>query len=442
LRINKGSFSISVALIAFGSLIGACGDGQITGLEEGRVGEPPPNQADLDGGTPWQDALADIGQPTDGSADGEPPAEGPPTFVGSAHPNMFLNSTEIAAVIAKIQAGESPWKEAYSSLISRANGYLTANTVSVTDGGPLGASGDKHIFATGNGYGGDRADYQAAHTLQKAVRTLALAYSLTGDAEYADKAIQYIYDWTTNPGTKMRPDLLEGLESPGQPRLDVSITLPGMYYGADLIWNYPGWHADEKAAFVDWVETLMNEYYKPAHGQCGNNWQDWKHLMYAASAVILQNEAYLEDAFSLFKEALPCKMNDDGRMEQEYTRGGNGGISYTLFSLNPMLQIAEIARHHGEDLYSYESGSKSLERGMDYVTPYCINPSSWPWQVGNWSPGGTDGVGAFELINFYKQKSSYVDFIDKSARPLFDIWITGDTTLTHASGAFPFKIWN
>jgi hypothetical protein len=51
-------------------------------------------------------------------------------------------------------------------------------------------------------------------------------------------------------------------------------------------------------------------------------------------------------------------------------------------------------------------------------------------------------VGAFELITFYKQKSSYMDCINKSGRPLFDIWITGDTTLTHASGAYAFKVWN
>jgi hypothetical protein len=354
---------------------------------------------------------------------------------------MFLNSTEIAAIRAKIEAGEQPWATAYDTLISRANGYLSAGTVSVTDGGPVGPSGDPHIFATGNGYEGDRADYQVAHKLQKAVRTLALAYSFSGQSEYAEKAIEYIYDWTTNPATKMRPDVLEGLQSAGQPRLDCSITLPGMYYGADLIWNYSGWHSDEKAAFVDWVQTLMNSYYKPGHGQCGNNWQDWKHLMYAASAVIVENDAYLDDSFSLFKEALPCKMNDEGRMEKEYTRSGNGGISYSLFSLDPMLMIAEIARHHGEDLYSFSSGGKSLELGMDYMAPYCTNPSTWPWKAGNWSPGGTDGVGAFELIYFYKQKANYMDFIQESGHPLFDIWITGDVTLTHASGAFPFQVW-
>ena len=155
----------------------------------------------------------------------------------------------------------------------------------------------------------------------------------------------------------------------------------------------------------------------------------------------MKDEGSLEDAFLFFKEALPCKMNNDGRMEKEYTRGGNGGISYILFSLNPMLQIAEIARHHGENLYSFQSGTKSLERAIDYITPYAINPSSWPCKAGDWKSGGTDGVGTFELINFYKPKSSYIDFIDTSGRPLFDIWITGDVTLTHARGAFPFKVW-
>jgi hypothetical protein len=50
-------------------------------------------------------------------------------------------------------------------------------------------------------------------------------------------------------------------------------------------------------------------------------------------------------------------------------------------------------------------------------------------------------VGAFELIYFYKQKANYMDFIQESGHPLFDIWITGDVTLTHASGAFPFQVW-
>jgi hypothetical protein len=371
-----------------------------------------------------------------------PAANGPPKATDPAHPSMFLNSTEIAAIADKIRAGESPWKEAYRRMISRAETFLKTPTVSVTDGGPLGASGDKHIFATGNGYGGDRRDAEAAHTLASAVRTLGLAYNLTGDEKYAEKAVQFIYDWTTNPTTRMRPDILEGLQSKGQPRLDCSITLPGMYYGADLVWNYPGWKPKHKAAFLKWVDTLMRGYYKPGHGQCGNNWQDWKHLMYATSAVLLENENNLRDAFSMFRETMPCKMDDDGRMEREYKRGLNGGISYSLFSINPMLQMAEIARHHGEDLYSYASGPRSLERAMDYITPYCTNPSTWPWKNGDWSPHGDDGVGAFELINLYKPKPTYMAFITKSGRPLFDLWTTGDTTLTHASGAFPFKIWD
>jgi len=164
---------------------------------------------------------------------------------------MYLSLDEIKAIKARVDANEEPWKTAYYAMISEANSVLKEQPPSVTYGGKIPPNGTKHEYYSALPYksdgvfnpDSDRTDYQSAIKLGRDVRILGLAYAFTGEGKYADKALEFIRVWSIDPSTKMNPGFTD---SNGQSYIELSITLPGMFYGADLIWNYQGWTPADK----------------------------------------------------------------------------------------------------------------------------------------------------------------------------------------------------
>ena len=99
--------------------------------------------------------------------------------------DLLMNA---AAVKAHIAAGDQPWAGGYASLISSANSVLT-HSVTVYPGLTTGV--DAHIYDS----------YQDAHW----IRTLALAYALSGNTAYRDKARSAISAWAD--GNKPQPNM-------------------------------------------------------------------------------------------------------------------------------------------------------------------------------------------------------------------------------------------
>jgi hypothetical protein len=137
-----------------------------------------------------------------------------------------------AAVKAHIAAGDQPWASGYTSLISSANSVLT-HSVTVYPGLTTGV--DAHIYD----------NYQDAHW----IRTLALAYALSGDTAYRDKARSAISAWAD--GNKPQPNMYS---------IDVgqmqALTYWPFAYAASLVWT-PGSTPANVTAWGNAIITTM-----------------------------------------------------------------------------------------------------------------------------------------------------------------------------------------
>jgi hypothetical protein len=333
---------------------------------------------------------------------------------------MYINSDEIAAVKAKVQANEEPWKSAYNTVISAANSALSAGPYSVTYGGaPYYQGCSPHLYYAD--FNAGRVDYYQACYLSKALRNLGMAYAFTGNSNYAERAIYLIRVWCLDSDTWMYPQF-----TGGQSRIELFITMPGMFYGADLIYNYPGWDETEKASFLDWVQKIVadTEY----HGD--NNFDNWQNNFIASAGALLDNYDLMKKAFDLYRYLIPRDIDSRGEMINEHTR--ERGITYSVYAINAMTQCAEIARHRGINLYDYTcDGSIGLKLAADYHTQYVINPGNWPYSQ---SPS-YDGQSSFlyELTYSYWQDSSHLNAVNRWGRPLEDIRVMGWATLTHGN---------
>lgn len=360
--------------------------------------------------------------------------------VAASHPNMYINQEDIDAIKNKVTANVQPWAGAYSKVIEAAKSTLTKSPVSVTFQGK-----SSRQYFTEKPYCGwpdgcrdgqinpnaDRGDYIAAIKLGDAVRDLGLAYAFTGEAQYAEKAIEFIRIWSVNPDTSMKPTTAAGN------RIELFITLPGYLYGADLIWNYAGWNVDEKATFRNWVQTLGNQAVSSGAGN--NNFANWRVVLIAAAGALLDDSTLLDFAAMEWKRLLPLQMNGEGSatagiMGQE--QGRTKGLHYSLYAINAMIQGAEILRHRNVDLYSYKDHKgRGLELALDFITPYAINPAAWTatgyQQITTITQN--DSMALYELAYSQYKKPLYLDAINRWTRPLDEIRVMGINTLTHAN---------
>lgn len=353
--------------------------------------------------------------------------------ISTAHPNMFLNSSEIDIIKQRINNNQEPWKTAYNKLITDANNALNVSIQSVTYGGPTPPTGDVHDYYTELPYSSDgvynpnadRTDYYAAMKVKNAVRDLGLAYVLTEDSRYANKAMQFINAWVIDPSTKMNPKYLNNDSS----KIELSITIPAMFYGADLIWNYPGWNDADKDVFKQWTQQFIDSAKTWSRG---DNYENWRLVLISSAAIITENSDDLTYSYNRWRRLISSQIDSEGKIITELNR--TRSFYYSLYGIDSLMQVAEIARHNGIDLYNYKtSDGIGLELALDFHAPYASGTEPWPYEEIRWD---LIDYSLYELAYSFKQKSSYSDVITVRGRPMYETRIMGPVTLTHANSYF------
>jgi len=350
----------------------------------------------------------------------------------TGRPAMFISATEIQAI--KSRKNQEPWASAYAALIDAADEALDQARLSVTDNG--GQTADSHHFATDRAYSSDgvydpdadRYDYRAATEVSGAIVDLGLAYALTGESEYGRKAVRLIRTWALSPSTYMVPEVENyGETSTASANIEIFITIPGMFYGAELVWDSTQWGDGEREAFVEWARAIGNDArnnFWPLH----NNIKFWEIFASAAAGAFAKDEELLEYAFDEWKSELALQVADDGSLPEELDR--TRSLSYSLFAMDAMTQTAEIAKHHGVNLYDYLVDGKSLKEVFDFHAPYVARPSSWPHEM--ISPhSANEDLSAFELANSHWRRPNLLYAIASWGRPVRNIYILDHATLTH-----------
>lgn len=354
----------------------------------------------------------------------------------SNRPNMFLNAEEIENIKNRIATGQQPWKAAYDNTLSDNYKYINMPIQSVTFGGNTPPSGDIHDYYTDPPYSSDgisdpssdRTDYSSLINVSRAVRYLGTMYALTGNNEYADKAVQLINAWTVDSSTRMNPKFTNG-----QSHIEIAVAACGIFYGADLMWNYPGWSASDKTVFKDWTAQMISSAKTWSND---NNFENWRLVFISSASVITEDTGSMRYAFDRWKAIIPDQMNTDGSMKNELAR--TNSLTYSTFALNAMTQTAEIARHNGVDLYNYKlTDGRGLEKALDFHVPYILDSSTWTHQqIGTYRG---DNSAIYELAYSFKQKVLYESVINRwggTPRNMYEMRILGSTTLTHANMAF------
>ena len=129
--------------------------------------------------------------------------------------------------------------------------------------------------------------------------------------------------------------------------------------------------ADDQA-FRTWLRNVI----LPTASVRTNNWGDAGTFLRATVTDYLGDSAGFNAAIAKWKSLVDL-IASDGHIPEE-TRRSTSGINYTQEALDYKIAVAVLAQRRGIDLWSYGR----FKQSVDYVAPYVLNPSAWPWAKG------------------------------------------------------------
>lgn len=276
------------------------------------------------------------------------------------HPGTLHTQADLDRMTAKVNAGEQPWAAGYDVLMDSPYNNLGWPAYDV-DYIKRGTSSD---------------NYTRCQQDAQLIYTLTLIWHLTGDTDYADRAVEIANVWS---------DLI-GLQGNSNRSLAAGICGYLFAISGDLLSTYPGWADADEQAYKD---MMMRVFYPEnfdflwRHHDTfwrtgGNthyrlNWDAANMASMAAIGILCDNRAVYEQALDYFKygpgngriERAAWYIHPNG-MAQTEEMGRDQG--HNLFGWHCMARLCQIAWNQGDDIYGYDNNR--VLRALEYITKY------------------------------------------------------------------------
>ena len=364
-----------------------------------------------------------------------PAVAAPPVF---QHPGVLVSKPQLDFVRGRVNAGAQPWRGAFDRLLASPYASLsrTPKPRAVVECGPY--------SKPNNGCTDEREDAIAAYTL-------SLAWYVTQDAKYANKAIAIMDAWSA---------VIRDHTNSNAP-LQTAWSASSWTRAAEIVRHtYPSWPGAGRFA------TMLRSVYLPEviNGRPKTN-GNWELTMMEATlgiAVFTEDRAAYDRAVGIFRTRVPAYiyLTSDGALPK--TPPGSGidtrpeiiaywhdqstfvdGLSqetcrdftHTGYGLASIANFAETARHQGQDLYA--EIRDRLRHAMGLHAKYQLGEAVPSWLCGGSVKRGLGPVlevGHNALANRLGIPMANTQRLIEQQRPegtnnLFVAW----QTLTHAA---------
>lgn len=228
---------------------------------------------------------------------------------------------------------------------------------------------------------------QAMVRLSDIIGTMTSAYILTGDERYTKHAVEHLKAWFVNEGTRMNPNLLYGQAIKGvatgrSTGVIDTIHLVEVSRGAGLLSKSPAFSPSDfeavKSWFREYLKWLTTHSYGVGERRSGNNHAVCWCMQAAAFAQLVDDQEVLASIREQFKSVFLAKqMALDGSFPAELKRTKPYG--YSLFVIDAMAGIAEIASSPKDNLWTFElPDGRGMRKGMEFIYPFIEDKSKWP----------------------------------------------------------------
>ena len=221
----------------------------------------------------------------------------------------------------------------------------------------------------------------------KAVRTLGMAYHITGDERYADRALEHIRVWFINPETRMHPRVRYAQFVPGvaDGRHVGIIDTNRLRWVPDamlMLAKSPAWTTEDteetKRWFSEYADWLLASELGNDERAAPNNHGTWYAAQVAYYASYADRDVVVKEIVSQIPARIAWQIEPDGRQPEELVR--TIALHYSDFNLRAMLDLCRYAEGVGYDLASFETeDGRSIENALLWLVPFMTGEKEWEY---------------------------------------------------------------
>jgi hypothetical protein len=324
---------------------------------------------------------------------------------------ILMDGQFLAETKQRLAEGDVALKPAFDRLLNQAEEALNAGPYSVMDKSKLPPSMDPHDYASyarywwpdptqpdGKPYirrdGETNPDSQSPAESDRirmdlmvgGAETLGLAYFLTGEARYAEKAAELLRTWFIDPATRMNPNL------------NFAQGIPGVYHGSKfgiidsrifcraldgalLIADSSALTADEMEALREWagdyLDWLKTSDLGVGAAEATNNHSVFFDVQSMYFALFSGDTDYARElAENAVDRRILKQIAPDGSLPKELAR--TRSLHYSIFCVQAFLQLAHLAEQVDVDLWHV--ADSRIRSALDYIRPHANPALPWPSQ--------------------------------------------------------------
>ena len=361
------------------------------------------------------------------------------------------NAQHLKEVKEKIKQNDETYI-AYKDLISRADAHLNTEFYSVMRKKHVSPTGDKHDYMSMAPYtwpdpnkqdglpyitrDGERNpelneyDRNPLGDMCSMVVDLSMAYFFSGERKYAEKAAEQLRVWFLNPDTKMNPHLtyaqfvrgVNGGKGRSYGIIDVYSFLE-MLEGVAILQQFgvfsPKDVKDLQAWFTDFLHWLRTSESGIAEMNAKNNHGLAYDATCARFALFVNDMELFNTILSEFPgKRLYPQIEPDGSQPQELRR--TLALHYTMYNIDHMLDICQMAGEAGKKLYFAQSeDGRSIGKAIDFIAPYTGKPQSeFPYQqIHSWEKSQDYLCWMLKRASYFDNTKGYNELFLKNYKP-------------------------
>jgi hypothetical protein len=301
--------------------------------------------------------------------------------------------------------------DARLALSNRANELLAAPIVTVMDKQLTPPSDDKHDYYAPAPYhwpnpntpdglpyvmrdgqvnpdaNSAKYDRVAYFRMGDVIATLSVAYELSDDNQFAQRAAEWLRAWFTSESTRMNPNLEFAQCVPGRSTglpigLIRGMTLLDVARSARLLSGSTAWSATDQAALDRWLAEfrgwLDDSQLGHEESRATNNHGTWFDAQRAVLSLYLGDRQRARQVVQSARDGrLARQIAPDGRQPMEMLR--TKSWDYSVMNLEAWIVLADVGREVNVDLWGFATQDhRSIARALDYLEPFASGRQPWP----------------------------------------------------------------